>query len=85
MKFTVAVSRDISRCVFRNVRFSLRRSSKAYMLQRNTKNFVIRKYMFYINIGPVTIITNSEIIMKLRFISDQKNYLQGKTELQCDI
>ena len=88
MKFIVGVSRDISRCVSRNLRFSLDRNSMAYMLQRNIKNFVIRKDMFYINIGPFTIITNSEILMKLRFLLDlKKTYekLQGKTELRCDI
>jgi hypothetical protein len=73
MKFTVAFSRDVSRCVSRNVRFPLRRISMAYMLERNVKNFVIRKDMFYINIGPFNIITNSEVLMNLRFLSDLKN------------
>ena len=52
--------------------FPLRRSSMAYMLQRNTKNFLLRKDTFYINIRPFTTIMNSDMPIKLRFISDLK-------------
>jgi calcineurin-like phosphoesterase family protein len=63
-----------------------RRSSMAYMLQSNIKNFVIPKDMFYINIGPFTVITNSEILMTLLFLSDLKKILiTGKTEIRCDL
>lgn len=75
MKFTVDVSRGIYRCVSRNVQFFLRRSSTVCILQRNIKNFVIENGMFYINIGYFTtrIITNSEILMLVFFLSDLKN------------
>ena len=73
MKFTVAVSRDIYRCASRNVQFSIRRSSMACMLQRIMKNFVIGKVTLYINIGHFTVITNSEILLQLRFLSDLKS------------
>lgn len=60
---------------FQEVRFLLCHSLVASMLQRNIEKFVIRKDMFCINIGPFTIITNKEIVMKLLFLLDLKKHI----------